>query len=81
MVKKVEIENKTKYDTFYANSKAAIIINESDTDYLFQSIYTAVILNLQKSLAKCSSWIIDSIIDHTINILKYNSLAGSSYVK
>ena len=68
VVKKVEIENKTKYDTFYANSKAAIIINEGGTDYLFQSIYTAVMLNLQKSLTKCSSWIIDSIIDHTINI-------------
>ena len=46
MVKKVEIENKTKYETFYSNSKAAVIINESDTDYLFQSIYTTIILNL-----------------------------------
>ena len=27
------------------------------------------------------SWIIDSVIDHTISISKYNPLAGSSYIK
>ena len=26
-------------------------------------------------------WIIDSVIDHNINISKYNPLAGSSYIK
>ena len=26
-------------------------------------------------------WVIDSIIDHSINISKYNLLAGSSYIK
>ena len=26
-------------------------------------------------------WIIDSVIDHTVSISKYNPLAGSSYVK
>ena len=26
-------------------------------------------------------WIIDSVVDHTINISKYNPLAGSSYIK
>ena len=30
--KKIESEDKTKFDTFYLNSKAEIIINESDTD-------------------------------------------------
>ena len=36
---------------------------------------------MQKSLGKGSDWIINSIIDHTISISKYNPLAGSSYLK
>ena len=45
------------------------------------SIYTTIFANIQKTLGKGSSWIIDSIIDHTISISKYNTLAGSSYIK
>ena len=56
-------------------------INESDIDDVFQSIYTTIITNIQKSLGKGSGWIIDSFIDHTISISTYNPLAGSSYIK
>ena len=52
--KKMESEDKTNYDTFYTNSKAKIIIKESDIDDLFQSIYTTVISNIQKSLEEGS---------------------------
>ena len=78
--KKIESEDKTKYDTFSSSSKGEIIINESDIDDVFQSIYTTIITNIQKSLGKGSGWIIDSIIDHTISISNYNPLAGSSYI-
>ena len=37
--------------------------------------------NIQKSLGKGSCRIIDWVIDHTVNIWKYNSLTGSSYIK
>ena len=40
---KIESEDKTKYDTFYSNSKTEIIIYESDIDDVFQSIYTTII--------------------------------------
>ena len=60
---------------------AEIIINESDTDDVFQLINSTVISNIQKSLGKDSSWFIDSVVNHTINISKYNPLAGSSYIK
>ena len=36
---------------------------------------------MQKSLEKGVGWIIDSVIDHTISISKYNPLAWSSYKK
>ena len=46
---------------------------------MFQSICTAIITNVQKSLWNGSGWITDSVIDHTVSISKYNPLAGSSY--
>ena len=79
--KKIESKGKTKYDNFYLSSKAEIIINESEIDDVLQSIYTAFITNTKKSLGKGSSWIIDSVISHTISISKYNQLVGSSYIK
>ena len=51
---KIESEDKTKYDNFYSSSKAETIINASDIDNVFQSIYTTIITNIQKSLGKGS---------------------------
>ena len=81
VLKKIESEDKTKYNTFYSNSRAEIIITESDIDDVFKSIYTTVISNIQKSLGKGSGSIIYSVIDHNIGISKHNPLAGSSYIK
>ena len=36
---------------------------------------------MKKIIGKGLGWIIDSVIDHTISISKYNPLAGSSYIK
>ena len=79
--KSIEREDKTAYGNLCSSSKAEIIINESDIDDVFQSIYTTIIRNMQKSLGKSSYCIIDSVIDHTLSISKYNPLAGSSYTK
>ena len=72
---------KKKYDTFYLKSKAETIINESDINDVFESIYTAIISNIQKSIGKGSGWIIDLFIGHNINVSKYNPLTGSNYIK
>ena len=79
--KKIESNKKTNFDNFYSSWKAKIIINESDIDVVFQSIYTTIITNIQKSFEKGSGWIIHSTIDYTISISKYNPVAGSSYIK
>ena len=81
VLKKIKSEDKTKYDNFYSSSKAEIIINESDIDDAFQSIYTTIITNIQQSLGKGSGWITDLVIDHIISISKYNPLSESSYIK
>ena len=63
VLKQIESDDKMKYYTLYSISKAEIIINESNTDDVFESIYTTIISNIGKSLGKGSSWIIDSVIE------------------
>ena len=65
---------------FFSHSKAETIINQSDIDDVFESKYTTVISSIQNSLWKSSGWITESVIEHNINVSKYNHLAGSSYV-
>ena len=86
MLKKIESDDKTKHGTFYSHSKAETIINKSDTEYVFELIYTTIISDIQKSLGfiKGSGLINDSVIEHNINISKYNPLVGNqlaSYIK
>ena len=51
MFKKIESDDKTKYDTFCSDSKTETVINEIDINDVFESIY-AIISNMQKSVAK-----------------------------
>ena len=82
VLKKIESEDKTKYDTKYSHSKAETIINGSYIDdNVFKSIYTKVTPNIQQLLGNYSGWIIDSVIEHNMNISKYSPLAGGSYIK
>ena len=60
-------------------SEEETIINESDTDEVFQSISTTVISNKEKFLGKGSGQFIDSVAEHSIS--KYNPLAGINYIK
>ena len=50
---------------FIHSQKQKHVNNESDIDDVFESIYTTVIANLEDN----------------VNISKYNSLAGNSYIK
>ena len=81
MFKKIESEDNTKFDTFYSNSKPEVTINESDIDDVFELIDSVIISNIQKSLVEDLGWIIESVINHNISILKYNSLAGGRFIK
>ena len=77
-----EIENndETKYSKFYFYSKAEKIINEGIADGIFEYIYSTIKSDIQKYLRKGLIWIIDSVVDHSITILKYKPLNGSSYI-
>ena len=65
--KKIENDDERKHSTFYLNSKAEII-NESDIDNIFESIYITIVSNIQMFLGKVCGLIIDSVIDHVINL-------------
>ena len=66
---------------YILNTKAETTIIESDTDDILESIYSTITSKIQKSLGQGSGWIIDSAIDHNINISKYNPLAGGSNIR
>ena len=57
--KKIETEVKANNNTFFSNIKVETIINESDIDDVFKSIYAKIISNIHKSLGKGSSSIND----------------------
>ena len=44
---KREIDDKTKFSTYYLSPKTGMIIDEGDADDLFESIYTKIISNIQ----------------------------------
>ena len=50
--KKIESDDKTKYDTFHLHSRAETIINDNNIDDVFESMYTTIIsnTNIQKVL-------------------------------
>ena len=68
------LTNRANYDTFCSHLKVQTIINESDIDGVFKSIYTAIISGIPKFLGKNSGWVIDPVIDHDLNISTYNPL-------
>ena len=80
-LKVLKNDDKTLNSNFYSNLKAETVVEESDIDDVLKSIYITVISYLQKSLGQGSGWIINSVTDHSTNISKYSSLAGTRYIK
>ena len=67
--------------TFILSQKQKRLLMRVNIDDVFESIYTTIILNIQKYIGKGLGLIIDSVVDHTIDISKFNPLADSSYIK
>ena len=49
VIKEIESEDKTRYDNSIQAQNPEITINESDIDDVFQSTYTIITKNMQKS--------------------------------
>ena len=72
MFKETESKDKTKFDNFYLSLEAEVVINQSTLIMCFNRLF--YISNIRKSVEKGSDWIIDSVIDHTNSVSKYNPL-------
>ena len=55
------------------------MIIESDIDDVFQSVYTAIMSNLQKPLGKDLSWIIVLVKEHNISLIPQLEAVISNY--
>ena len=53
--RKIESDDETKYSSLYLSSKAETVINDSDVDDVFASVYSTIMSNIQKSLEK--AWV------------------------
>ena len=71
---KIKRDDKTT-KTFYSNSKAETIINESDIFYILESTYTTIISNIPKFLGKGSGMIIDSVMPHKKEYFRVQTLS------
>lgn len=69
------------YKTPYFNSKTKIIINENEIGRELQTSEQEIFNGIAVWLSEGSGWTVVSINDHYINIVVYNPLKGSSYIK
>ena len=71
---------KTILKNAYFNSPTELIINKTDIKTLLISSQQIILNRISQWVSEGSGWIINSIINHYINIAKYNPLNGSSYI-
>ena len=65
----------------YFNSTADLIINETDIKLVIQASQQQILNKIAQWISEGSGWTIQSIENHYINIVNYNPLKGSSYIK
>ena len=65
----------------FFNSSADLIINETDIKLSLQASQQQILNKIAQWISEGSGWTIQSIENHYINIVNYNPLKGSSYIK
>ena len=65
----------------YFNSIADLIINETDIKLAMQASQQLILNKIAQWISEGSGWTIQLIENHYINIVNYNPLKGSSYIK
>ena len=81
-VKFVKYSNNKKISkNAYFNSSADLIINETDIKFSLQASQQQILNKIAQWISEGSGWTIQSIENHYINIVNYDPLKGSSYIK
>ena len=65
----------------YFNSTTDLIINKTDIKLAIQASHQQILNKIAQWISEGSGWTIQLIENHYINIVNYNPLKGSSYIK
>ena len=73
--------NKKIQKNGFFNSSTDLIINETDIKLSLQASQQQILNKIAQWISEGSGWTIQSIENHYINIVNYDPLKGSSYIK
>ena len=69
------------YKTAYFNSKAQTIINNTEIPEALQLSKQQILNMIAQWVSEGSGWTIESVDNHYLNIVQYQPMKGSSYIK
>ena len=71
----------TLYKTAYFNSKPKTIINNTEINEALQLSKQQILNMIAQWISEGSGWTIESVHNHYLNIVQYQPMKGSSYIK
>ena len=69
------------YKTAYFNSKPQTIINKTEINKSLQSSKDNILNMIAQWISEGSGWTVESVDNHYLNIVQYQPMKGSSYIK
>ena len=78
---KKSANDKIVYKTAFSNSKAQTIINNAEIPGASQTSKQQILNMIAQWVSEGSGWTIQSVDNHYLNIVQYQPMKGSSYIK
>ena len=75
------VNDETVYKTAHFNSKAQTIINSTEIAEALQLSKQQILNMVAQWISEGSGWTIESVDNHYLNIVQYQPMKGSSYIK
>ena len=69
------------YKTAYFNSPAQTIINNTEIDKALEVSKQGILNKIAVWISEGSGWTVESVENHYLNVVKYEPMKGSSYIK
>ena len=78
---KKSTKDKIEYKTAYFNSKPQTIINNIEINEALQLSKQQILNMIAQWISEGSGWTVESVDNHYLNIVQYQPMKGSSYIK
>ena len=75
------VNSEIVYQTAYFNSKPQTITNDEQINEALQLSKEQILNIIAQWISKSSGWTIESVYNHHLNIVQYQPMKGSSYIK